>query len=212
MVHVPGDHDKLGLLASCVFDHSFPRQTLNTTLVKDEHSMVVTSTSRVLARGPRTQLGFLRDFVCVSGAATHTHTHTLTAVQTRKRLSARISSVVWNTGRLLIHDWYAVCKAGLLNTKAVSPSSKASQVSRGRDTYTDVRDGTGIWLRDAAASRLVSVRCVTFGRSIVRVVEGFLRAIPRGHACSCGCMRFPSHGFLLAPISSSFHSEASDWV
>jgi hypothetical protein len=98
-------------------------------------------------------------------------------------------------------------EAGLLNSKAVPPSSKSSQVSRGRDTYTNVRDGTGIWLRDAAASRLVSVRCVTLED---RSCEWWRAScVPPQGACMLLRVLCAS---LATPISSIFHSDAFGWV
>lgn len=105
-----------------------------------------------------------------------------TAVCTSKRLSARISSVAWNTLRLLINDWHAVCEAGLLNSRVVPPSSKGQPgQQRPRHVYKRAgRDGHLV----ARCCRVPSCFCPMchFGRSIVCEWWRASCVLPRG-AC-----------------------------
>jgi hypothetical protein len=137
-----------------------------------------------------------------------------TAVKASKKLSARCSSVVWNTRRLLINDWHAVCEAGLLNSQSCT-TQQQGQPGQQRPRHVHKRAGRDGHLV-ARCCRVPSCFCPMchFGRSIVRVVEGFLCATPRRMHAPAGVCASPATAvsFLLAPISSNFHSDAFDWV
>jgi hypothetical protein len=149
--------------------------------------MVGTSASaRVLARVLGRSLGFSEIPFAFSVPRD-------TAVKASKKLSARCSSVVWNTRRLLMNDWHAVCEAGLLNSQSCT-TQQQGQPGQQRPRHVHKRAGRDGHLV-ARCCRVPSCFCPMchFGRSIVRVVEGFLCATPRRMHAPAGVMRFPSH-------------------
>jgi hypothetical protein len=185
MVHVPGDCGKLSLVASRVSDQFFPRPTSNTAPVEDGLSVVGTSTSPVFSRGSQDAAwvspGFRLRFRC---SKRHT------AVQTSKRVSARISSVAWNTRRLLINDWHAVLRRGYSIPKPYHPAASPAR-SAEAETRTQTC-GTGRAFGCAMLPRPVLFLSDVSLWKIDRASGGGLPVChPKAHACSCGCYALP---------------------